>query len=557
MENGRHFGLLSGCAAQDVRATLIAILQLRLFKGNCLPNRFLWEVGEDEQYGLLAVRKRWRRLGKHSGCVVGKRISMVLHRCLAAAGQLHELATRWAQAWALSSGLLKHQVGMKFSRTVCFLACSQSGRPLTLWQAVRCPVTGDAQALRRSTRPRASLCSEKHSFFDQALAKELRSTFRTDDEKETCRTDSAQLGGGKRKGRLGEDSGKQGKKKKKRKKRKKKPTARGIPRRSPIQVLTPPDGAWLRWSDENRCFHRGMAVDMCSRSNALLIRSWQRAWERHHRCGPKVRTIDPGHSSQFGFRVQLTGANSLAKSQVRRCQRVDFSSYAGHWRQPCRSSYVHRRHTDQPVWQFDLALATPLNRPLYLLLSGLARGQALGCHAVARADRMQKTYWKVCRNTSEIMENDWSVVLNRRLTVSTFSSNHWSWRCHLLAPRWAEIDRLASGAERAREIKEKKQLAIADAGAAAAAAQSEGETSSRRACGSRKADRGTQETWGRNGASTCLLECECENASSKVALSHTLFWERERKRRFAEAFISGLSVVQWKALWKLRPWVLS
>ena len=54
--------------------------------------------------------------------------------------------------------------------------------------------------------------------------------------------------------------------------------------------------------------------------------------------------------------------------------------------------------------------------------------------------------------------------------------------------------------------------------------------------------------WGRNGASTCLLECE--NASSKVAPSHTLFWERERKRRLAEAFFSGLSVVQWEALWK-------
>ena len=177
------------------------------------------------------------------------------------------------------------------------------------------------------------------------------------------------------------------------------------------------------------------------------------------------------------------------------------------------------------------------NRPLYLLLSGFARGQALGCHAVARVDRMQKSMQKHCRDT----ENDQSVVLNRRLPVSTFSPNHWSWRCHLLAPHWAEIDRLASGAERAREIKEKKQLAIADAGAAAAAAQSEGETSSRRACGSRKADRGTQETWGRNGASTCPLECE--NASSKVALSHTLFfWERERKRRLAEAFISGLTV---------------
>ena len=57
-----------------------------------------------------------------------------------------------------------------------------------------------------------------------------------------------------------------------------------------------------------------------------------------------------------------------------------------------------------------------------LLLSGFARGQALGCHAVARADRMQKSMQKHCRDT----ENDQSVVLNRRLPVSTFSPNHWS-----------------------------------------------------------------------------------------------------------------------------------
>ena len=38
-------------------------------------------------------------------------------------------------------------------------------------------------------------------------------------------------------------------------------TALGITRRSPIQVLTEPDVASLRGSDENRCFQRGMAVD--------------------------------------------------------------------------------------------------------------------------------------------------------------------------------------------------------------------------------------------------------------------------------------------------------
>ena len=46
-----------------------------------------------------------------------------------------------------------------------------------------------------------------------------------------------------------------------------KSTAPGIPRRSPIQVLTGPDAAWLRWSDENRYIQRGMVV---GESNCFL-----------------------------------------------------------------------------------------------------------------------------------------------------------------------------------------------------------------------------------------------------------------------------------------------
>ena len=38
------------------------------------------------------------------------------------------------------------------------------------------------------------------------------------------------------------------------------PTAPGVPRRSPIQVLTGPNVAYLQWSDENWCSQRGMAV---------------------------------------------------------------------------------------------------------------------------------------------------------------------------------------------------------------------------------------------------------------------------------------------------------
>ena len=39
-----------------------------------------------------------------------------------------------------------------------------------------------------------------------------------------------------------------------------KPTARGIPRRSPIQVLTSLYRFWLRWSDENRYFFFDVVV---------------------------------------------------------------------------------------------------------------------------------------------------------------------------------------------------------------------------------------------------------------------------------------------------------
>jgi hypothetical protein len=44
-----------------------------------------------------------------------------------------------------------------------------------------------------------------------------------------------------------------------------KPTTPGVPRRSPIQILSWPDDASLLWSDENRCVHRGVAVDRVTR----------------------------------------------------------------------------------------------------------------------------------------------------------------------------------------------------------------------------------------------------------------------------------------------------
>ena len=49
-------------------------------------------------------------------------------------------------------------------------------------------------------------------------------------------------------------------------------TAPGIPKRSPIQVLTGPDVAWLPGADETGYFLRGMAVDIIFSNTRLFIR---------------------------------------------------------------------------------------------------------------------------------------------------------------------------------------------------------------------------------------------------------------------------------------------
>ena len=176
------------------------------------------------------------------------------------------------------------------------------------------------------------------SFFDQALhAEELRSTFWNDDEKEMCRTDSAQLGGGKRKGRR-EDSGKKGEGKGENEKKKEKAYSTGYsqavthpstnPARRCLTSVIGREPVFSPWYGR-----RHLVSVKCSTHQKLATRL-----RAPSSTSTSVRTQGPHHRSrpfgQFGFRIQLTGAKSLAKSQVRRCQRVDFSSCAGHC-QPC------------------------------------------------------------------------------------------------------------------------------------------------------------------------------------------------------------------------------
>ena len=62
-------------------------------------------------------------------------------------------------------------------------------------------------------------------------------------------------------------------------------TTPGVPTRSPIQVLTGPDAAWLQWSDGNWYFQHGMVVDNNVSLNMRLYCTIAWRWWRHRRCG--------------------------------------------------------------------------------------------------------------------------------------------------------------------------------------------------------------------------------------------------------------------------------
>ena len=75
------------------------------------------------------------------------------------------------------------------------------------------------------------------------------------------------------------------------------PTARGVPRRSPIQVLTAPDVAWLQWSDENWYVQRGMAVDTNLSSVLAICLTWNLRWKLS--LPVRFRTLHPLYTSVF------------------------------------------------------------------------------------------------------------------------------------------------------------------------------------------------------------------------------------------------------------------
>ena len=182
-----------------------------------------------------------------------------------------------------------------------------------------------------------------------------------------------------------------------------------------------------------------MAVDICSRSYALLIRSWQRASERHHRCGlkvrtfdrgPKVRTFDCGHW-QFVFRIRLTSANSLAQSHIRRWQRVDFSSCSGH-RQPRPDPATSTADTrtircGSLMW---LQQKLPFSSSVFSKETVFQNGSF---------ERSEKTKKRGARNGKDGVDLDsTSCVVGKRVSMVLHSCLAAAGQLHELATRWAQ-----------------------------------------------------------------------------------------------------------------------
>ena len=101
--------------------------------------------------------------------------------------------------------------------------------------------------------------------------------------------------------------------------------SRGILRRLLVEVPTSlPDCVWLRWSDQNRCFHRGnwkgrrllpcLGQIQFTPPTAHVLEPWnakRASWSRrHHRL--LTKGSQPDHQWQFMFSFQHTGCRSLS-----------------------------------------------------------------------------------------------------------------------------------------------------------------------------------------------------------------------------------------------------
>ena len=151
----------------------------------------------------------------------------------------------------------------------------------------------------------------------------------------------------------------------------KKPTTPGIPRRSPIQVLTGPYAAWLRWSDENRYIQHGMVVGEIILKVALF-KFENPKWR--HRCFPTMlsRMEFDSALAQCGIifrnRSHLLGLeqtdNGSRRSSISRSIKYSFHDVIIYGR-ACATALGNGLY----VWLINTLLEMPYNMlPLYIYI---------------------------------------------------------------------------------------------------------------------------------------------------------------------------------------------
>ena len=135
--------------------------------------------------------------------------------------------------------------------------------------------------------------------------------------------------------------------------------APGVRIKSPMNLLTGPESAYLRWADENRSFQTGMAASRREGIVLIFIRA-----TRYH---STVKSSFSSRKPKEKFENPNLSSRTLATKKFRESNKTELKS---HWRQLLTLCYLHFSlfHKFRKFWFSILKKSNANLTPIYDIL---------------------------------------------------------------------------------------------------------------------------------------------------------------------------------------------